>query len=795
MSLSKITVLDQNTINQIAAGEVVERPAAVVKEMVENAIDAGANAITVEIKEGGISFIRITDNGSGIEEDDMPLLFLRHSTSKIKSAEDLLSVSSLGFRGEALSSIAAISQVELVTKTSNSFTGIRYVIAGGEEKSLEHIGCPNGTTFIIRNLFFNTPARKKFLKSAVTEAGYISDIMERLSVSHPNISFKFINNTQIKLHTTGNNNLKDILYNVYGREINPQLVEVKGSNDQVNIAGFVAKPVVSRGNRNYENYFINGRYIKSTLINKAIEEAYRPYIMAHRYPFTSLHIQINSELIDVNVHPAKLEIRFKNSEELYRLIYHSVKSALEGRELIPAVVLTEEKEKRKTIHNVPEPFEVKRREEGNYNKQAWHGKENLNKDGFNKENFNKEGFNKGNIDKENLNKEGFNKEDIDKEDIDKENLNKEGFNKQNYNKENFSEVIKNRDIYNNDSRSNFSTNSTNKNNTTNVERYSKMNHYGENIRNYNNLTEKEKELIKETEIGKLHTVINSASDLVKENNSYSSHNTENIIPESIARTDDDTESSVDQGQLDAKQNQSMCNEVDNSEITNNNLIMDENTANAQMHYDSTIVDKPEQLSFLSEESIKSHRIVGQVFSTYWIVEFGDKMFLIDQHAAHEKVLYESTMKSLKEKEQHPSQLIEPPLILSLSIREVDALKKHMDVLNKLGFEIEEFGGKEYAVRAVPSDLYGLAQQEILIELIDGLVDELYNDTPEMILEKIASMSCKAAVKGNHRLSSEEANTLIEQLLTLENPYHCPHGRPTIVSMSKYEIEKKFKRIV
>lgn len=726
--MSKITVLDQNTINQIAAGEVIERPAAVVKELVENAIDAGANAITVEIKEGGISFIRITDNGSGIDEDDMPLVFLRHSTSKIKTAEDLLSVTSLGFRGEALSSIAAIAQVELVTKTNNSFTGIRYLIAGGEEKSLEHIGCPNGTTFIIRNLFFNTPARKKFLKSAVTEAGYISDLMERLSVSHPNISFKFINNTQIKLHTTGNNNLKDILYNVYGREITPQLVEVAGNNEQVSITGYVAKPVVSRGNRNYENYFINGRYIKSNLINKAIEEAYRPYIMAHRYPFTSLHIQINSDLIDVNVHPAKLEIRFKNSEELYRLIYHSVKSSLEGKELIPAVALTVEKDQRKSIHNVPEPFEAKRREEDeNYNKEYY------SKESFNQENYNRDGYKKEN-------------------------------------------------------RANFITNTVNKNNTTNVERYTKVNHYGENTRNYNNLTEEEKELINETEIGKLHNVINSATEIVKESTSYSSQHNDAISPEIIVKTNDNTDHSMNQRKLDE-------NNKINSDLANYNTIAEENSENPQKFNDSTIVDKPEQLSFLSEESMKSHRIVGQVFSTYWIVEFGDKMFLIDQHAAHEKVLYENTMKSLKDKEQHPSQLIEPPLILSLSIREVDALKKHMDVLNKLGFEIEEFGGKEYAVRAVPSDLYGLAQQEILIELIDGLVDEVYNDTPEMILEKIASMSCKAAVKGNHRLSSEEAKTLIEQLLNLENPYHCPHGRPTIVSMSKYEIEKKFKRIV
>jgi DNA mismatch repair protein MutL len=748
--MSKITVLDQNTINQIAAGEVIERPAAVVKELVENAIDAGANAVTVEIKEGGISFIRITDNGSGIDEEDMPLVFLRHSTSKIKTAEDLLSVSSLGFRGEALSSIAAIAQVELVTKTNEAFTGIRYQIAGGEEKGLEHIGCPNGTTFIIRNLFFNTPARKKFLKSPVTEAGYISDLMERLAVSHPNISFKFINNGQIKLHTSGNNNLKDIIYNVYGRDISSQLETVEGSNEHASIIGFIAKPIVSRGNRNYENYFINGRYIKSSMISKAIEEAYRPYIMAHRYPFTSLHIRIDSELIDVNVHPAKLEIRFKNSEELYQLIYHSIKSAIEGKELIPDISLTEEKQMKQTIQNAPEPFEQKRRMEENNSRDFSSQRQ------------------------------------------------PHGYTSDLRNKYNYS-------------------------GTTKVE-----------LDPHANISDESKELIKETEIGKLHDVITSAASLVKETVSSYGGYVEELLDDVFHKKDEVNEQKLlnsnminsnekilnenNQNEYENSLNKNSQNEYEHnlndksnyknvSNLNNNSKNENESILHNKSNYENVINknnlsnefniiqnEKPEQLSFISEEAIKSHRIIGQVFSTYWIVEFADKMFMIDQHAAHEKVLYEKIMKTLREK-QFNSQLINPPIILSLSIREEEALKTHMDVLNQLGFEIEEFGGKEYAVRSIPNDLYGLAQNEILIELIDGLVDEIYNDTPEMILEKIASMSCKAAVKGNQRLSYEEAKSLIDQLLTLENPYHCPHGRPTIVSMSKYEIEKKFKRIV
>jgi DNA mismatch repair protein MutL len=667
-------VLDQNTINQIAAGEVIERPASVVKELVENAIDAGASAVTVEIKDGGISFIRITDNGSGIDEEDISLVFLRHSTSKIRTAQDLLSVTSLGFRGEALSSIAAVAQVELVTKTSDAFAGIRFQIAGGEEKDLEHIGCPGGTTFIIRNLFFNTPARRKFLKSAVTEAGYISDLMERMAISHPNISFKFINNNQIKLHTAGNNLLKDIIYNVYGREISAHLLSIEGKSSQASVEGYIAKPIISRGNRNYENYFINGRYIKSNLISKAIEEAFKPYTMSHRYPFTSLHLQIDSELIDVNVHPAKLEIRFKNSEELYQLIYHTIKGALEGRDLIPGVKLTEEKEIISHLPKVPEPFEINRRNADSIKNHEDQTKNQLDNTRSQPDNAKNQLDRSNNTDSANLQRE---------------------------------KVL----TY------------SNKIGVPSNTHLASARYENKSSSSYESM-----EQIRETEIGKLEEVVATARTLIKENSNYST---------------------------------------------------DQN---------------PQQLSFLSEEAKTEHKIIGQVFSTYWIVEYGDKMFLIDQHAAHEKVLYEKTMSALRKKEYN-SQLVEPPLILTLSMREEEVVKKYGDQLNKIGFEFEEFGGKEYAFRAVPGDLYGLAKQEILIELIDGLVNEVYNDTPEIILEKIASLSCKAAVKGNHNMTASEANALIQQLLTLDNPYFCPHGRPTIISMSKYELEKKFKRIV
>ncbi len=703
--MPKITVLDEATINQIAAGEVIERPSAVVKELVENSIDAGSTVITIEIKEGGISFLRITDNGSGIEEGDMPYVFLRHSTSKIRTADDLLRITSLGFRGEALSSIAAVAQVELVTKTSESFTGIRYLIDGGVEKGLEHIGCPEGTTFIIRNLFFNTPARKKFLKSAVTEAGYIQDFMERIAISHPQISFKFIVNGQVKLHTSGNNNQKDVIYHIFGRDITSHLISVKGEEGELTLSGFIAKPAISRGNRNYENYFINGRFVKNPIIYKAIEEAFKPYIMLHRYPFTALMLTIDTELIDVNVHPAKLEVRFKNGEELYRFIYNTIRNTLEGRDLITEVHLTKEDKARKIEQKLPEPFEVKRRQEEGLTYKAPQKPSSFSYD---------------------------------------------------------------------------------KNNNSPI----------------NSVL---KEAVKATEIGQLKSYVDTAPSILLENKARLQEASAGTAENSIVYRE---EAAVVPQMEKTEQNYNLTedNVAANQPAPPAGTVIpaaasqnsdSENTKD--INIDSNF-QKPEtngvyeQLAFLSEKAVTEHKIIGQLFNTYWIIEYGDKMFLIDQHAAHEKVLYERIVKKLKEKE-HFSQQLMPPIILSLNIRERDALLHNMKYLEEAGFEFEEFGGKEYAVRAVPGDLYNLVHYDILIEIIDGLTEEGYNNTPEIILDKIASMSCKAAVKGSHKLSVEEARALIEQLLTLENPYNCPHGRPVIISMSKYEVERKFKRIV
>lgn len=648
--MAHINVLDKSTVDKIAAGEVVDRPSSIVKEVLENAIDARATAVTVEIKDGGISFIRITDNGQGIEKDDIKYAFLRHATSKIKNVEDLLSASSLGFRGEALSSIAAVTQLECITKTPSDLTGIRYVIEGGEEKCLEEVGAPTGTTFIIRNLFYNTPARRKFLKSATTEASYISSIVEKIALSHPEVSIRFINNNQNKLHTSGNNKLNEIIYSIYGRDVAANILEIDDIAMNMHLTGYIGKPIVSRGNRNNMVYFINGRFIKSKIINNAIEEAYKPYMMQHNYPFCVLHFQIDSHLIDVNVHPSKMEIRFENPMDIYNIFYNAISAALSRRELIP---------------------EVSEADSGNSMKAHVQ---------------------------------------------------------------------------------------TITNNVNNIE--SNINNIENDVKNIENIanaiTTKEKQQpkrhIREPEPFEIRR--NMLNDI--ERVSYASENDSVADISMVADGADDYNAIPVQGQTEQID---LFNDV-----------------------------------FLSKKERKKHKMIGQLFDTYWLIEYDNNLYIIDQHAAHEKVLYEKTLKSFKNKEI-TSQQINPPIILTLSMEEENILNRFSDEFERFGYEIEPFGGKEYAVRAVPANLYSIGQKELLMSLIDSLTETSAELKSDLITEKIASMSCKAAVKGNNRLSVEEANALIEQLLQLDNPYNCPHGRPTIISMSKYEIEKKFKRIV
>lgn len=688
--MPNITVLDQSTINKIAAGEVVERPASVVKELLENAIDAKATAITVEIKDGGISFIRVTDNGCGIPKEEVALAFLRHATSKIKSVEDLFTISSLGFRGEALASIAAVSQVELITKTSDSLTGTRYQIEGGLEKSIEEVGAPDGTTFIARNLFYNTPARKKFLKTAATEAGHVADLVEKIAMSHPDISIRFIQNNQNKLHTSGNNNLKDMIYTVFGREIASNLLPIDTVAGDVAVTGFIGKPVIARNNRNFENYFINGRYIKSGIIARAIEEAYKPFMMQHKYPFVMLHVTMEPESLDVNVHPTKMELRFRDGELVYGMIRNAVAQALAHKELIPKVDLTAEdpaskreaeKERNQKLASSPEPFEKKRM--GLY-EQTLKQLTSMPEDSFLKEGGSK------------------------------------------------------RDAYGerrlNPLRSELAEN-----------------HLSETAGSEPGLSEVEaSSSMTERQPSPTRQLYPASPDLM----------------ESLRR-----------------------------ELAENHAVSNHQNSDA-------LIQQPEEGSqmelfddkFLEKKARERHRLIGQLFDTYWLVEYNQQLYIIDQHAAHEKVLFEKTMASLKTRE-FGTQMVNPPIILTLSMTEEVLMKKYMNYFNGIGFEIEHFGGREYAVRGIPANLFSVAKKDLLLEMLDGLSEDTQAGNSDLIYEKVASMSCKAAVKGNHAMSAAEADALIDQLLDMENPYACPHGRPTIVSMSKYELEKKFKRIV
>ena len=686
--MGNITLLDQATIDKIAAGEVVERPSSVVKELVENAIDAGSSAITVEIKDGGISFIRISDNGCGIDPSDIKTAFLRHSTSKIRSVEDLLTISSLGFRGEALSSISAVSMVELLTKTKDSLCGVKYIIEGGAEKSMEEAASPDGTTFFVRNLFYNTPARKKFLKSSMTEAGYIHELMIRLALSHPEISFKFVNNGQTKLHSSGNHSLKDVIYQVYGRDISNNLVEIDAEENGVRIKGYIGKPNVFRGNRNFETYFVNGRYIKSNIIAKGIEDAYKGYMMQHQYPFCVLQFEMDGSDLDVNVHPTKMELRFSNQQALYDFVFRTVREGLDRKEYIPQVTVEEPKKVSLAPKPMAQPKPVSK-----------------------------------------LVTETVQKSVIPPKPV----IPEKSATPQERNLDYFLAQMRERVKADHASRENKSP-------------------YQQKFEQKPLQPVAEKKTVKPAEVPK---------------------QTEAVKPVEAFKPQVIKEDRPSYGTKPAAEPKT---EKKPAEVT-----------------------EPQQMELfdkklLAEESIKEHKIIGQLFDTYWLVEFDEKLFIIDQHAAHEKVLYERTLKGLKNKE-HTSQLLSPPMVLSLSMQEEALLKKYMQHFTDLGYEIEHFGGMEYQICAVPGNLYNINKKELFIEILDNLSELSGRNNPDLILEKIASMSCKAAVKGNMKMSRMEMESLIKELLTLDNPYQCPHGRPTIISMSKYEIEKKFKRIV
>ena len=737
--MRKIAVLDKHTIDKIAAGEVVERPSSVVKELVENSIDAGATAVTVEITDGGKKLIRITDNGGGIEAAQVPTAFLSHATSKIEKVEDLENIASLGFRGEALSSIAAVSQVELITKTPSAISGVRYVIEGGVEQSLEEMGAPDGTTFLVRNLFYNTPARSKFLKSDSSEANYIGTMMEQLALSHPEISFKYIQNKQVKLHTSGNYNVKDVIYNVYGRDMAKALLEVSYENDFMKIEGYAGKPEISRGNRSFENYYVNGRFVKNNIITKAIEDAYKGFVMQHKFPFVSLQIQMTGNDLDVNVHPRKLEVRFARGAEVYDAIYEAVHNALLHRELIPVVPVGKEERESKVAAvsrgAVPEPFEKSRRTE--------------------------------------LHCEGA---------AEKAGRSSAGNNESCYLQAAEKTVLTGKTA----------------------------------------LTEKTAPTGKITSSGSLGNSSGcQASSVLREQAIYQAKpfskeeealfaGTLKEAAEADKRADEKAEEKAEE-----KADKSADEKAAEDNISVERMNEADNQAETAVSVNYEIPDKSEpgqsdpgteypsvggkqlelfQEKLLAPESRSRHKLIGQLFDTYWLVEFENQFYIIDQHAAHEKVNYERFVKRFKE-QSIESQYLNPPLVVTLNMDEQAKLKANEEYFRKYGFEIEPFGGREYCISAVPTNLYGFHEEELFLEMLDNLGGEGAKDAFDLFTARLATMACKSAVKGNHQMSALEADKLIDELLTLDNPYNCPHGRPTIIAMTKTEIEKKFKRIV
>lgn len=708
-----IKVLDQNTINKIAAGEVIEKPSSVIKELVENSIDSGATAVTVEVKGGGLSFMRVTDNGAGINKDEVKLAFKRHATSKLVKVEDLLSISSLGFRGEALASIAAVSQVELISKTADDVTGIRYQIHGGAEISSEEIGCPNGTTIVVRNLFYNTPARKKFMKTDATEISYIYDLMCRICMSHPEVSFKFIANGTDKIFTSGNGKLKDIIYHIYGRDITSNLLEINAENDYMKISGFIARPCISRGNRSFEGYYVNHRYIKSAVLTKAIEDAFRTFVMIHKFPFTEINFDVKPDLIDVNVHPTKMELKFVNSQDIYSFTYNAIRETLLFKELIPDV--TPEKDpkpetfKQRDIGNKPEAFENKRRE-------ALAAKEN-----------------------KNVPANGVAPA---------------------------SSYIPPSD------RSSESIPAPVRPVIEVIDETKSANCVREDISPYKRSVSENRENVAESNADNQNAGNQNTGDQNSGNQNIDSQNTcnkENVN----TNTDVSTSQSSD-----------------NQALLNNSL---ENTEPAEEKKKYVQQDMFQE-KFLTKEARAKHRLIGQLFKTYWLIEYDGRFFIMDQHAAHEKVKYEELMANYNNKKIY-SQYLMPPAVVTLSAAEIEFLHENMEMFEALGYQIENFGGREFKLNAVPDNLFGLDGRELFIDFIADASSSARKVTIDTFIHKLSTMACKAAIKGNTEISFKEADALIDQLLKLENPYTCPHGRPTVISMTEAEIEKKFKRIV
>ncbi len=635
-----INILSKETIDKIAAGEVAERPESVVKELLDNSIDSGATVINIELKKGGTELIRVTDNGSGIEKEDVRPAFFRHATSKLKTAEDLMHISTMGFRGEALNSIAAVSRVEMITKVNDSLTGILYRIESGKEKLFTEVGAPTGTTVAVKDFLYSVPVRRQFLKSAQTETSYALNTAEIIALAHPEISISFIADGRNMLSTPGSGRMKDVIYIVYGSNTAANLIEIDQNIQGIRVLGYAVKPVINRSRRDEEIFFVNGRPVKSDVLTKAAEDAFSPYMMQHRFPVFFLNVEIDTGQVDVNIHPRKAEVRFSDPQRVYNAVFETISNAIEKKELVIDAYSKENK--------TPPAMHAFSSKNSGLKTYAVSGKD------------------------------------------------------------------------------------------------------------------AEKLRIEPYEINKKYEYIGNIEEYISgsgHNNAYNINSFDKVLNEDTA---------------DYKTDGHKVTVVENGTLKND--------------------DRASEAALINKANADGIRLIGQIFKTYWIIEYKDEMYLIDQHAAHEKVNYERYMRLMKT-HSISSQMLYPPLVITLGSKEAMLLDKNLETFYDMGYEIDHAGDRDYVVRAVPSNVPEIGEKKLLMDMIESIFEDGGNIGSELLKDKIASMSCKAAIKGGDEISYPEMKALIEEMFMLDNPYACPHGRPTIIKWSKYDIEKLFKRIV
>ena len=786
--MGNIVLLDELTINKIAAGEVIERPASVVKELVENSIDAGANKITVEIKNGGISYIRITDNGKGFMPDDMEIAFERHATSKIREAADLETVTSMGFRGEALASIAAISHVELVSKTVDNEIGKKIEVKGGNVINIEDTGCPQGSTITVTDLFYNTPVRYKFLKKDFTEAGYIEDVITRIALVHPEIAIKLINSGKVIIQTSGNNDMKSVIYCVYGKDVAENIIDVDYNYEDIKITGVIGKPVVARSNRANQLFFVNKRYIKDKVLTSAAEQGYKGLLTVGKYGFLVLNIEMNPQKVDVNVHPAKLEVRFEDENKIFKAIYHAIKESLLKEDLIPdkTKIELDKKAQQNTWSNMKwQTFVTSNSDEPEKNQAN-------NEDKANSDEETSIQNSENNLVNDNEKREEAN-QDSNNEDLGINNLNVVDETNEN----NVPEKEKHGGLF-----GLFSHRKKEENFEDNID--DTQNFIAQIYKNHNGTSESPDE-------DQISSMQNSVTDETKiytvDNENNASLNTDiNSKIDDLLNKHEETKT-MDESNISEK-----IKELDALKIEPDYKNFDEMYAltfgttrkeqpkveedNSTYKVDTADLKTAENVSIfekMPKNDIPDYKFIGIAFSTYIIIEMDKELYIIDQHAAHERIMYEKIKANYYSDSNKDSQLMLLPDIINLSHKDMQIAKDNMEIFEKAGFVLEEFGENTIKLSGVPTVCLDLDTKELFLETLDE-INTVARTAKQEIEEKfIATVACKAAVKANMALTREEVDSLMRQLLVLPNPFTCPHGRPTAIRMTREDIERKFSR--